>query len=54
MVLAAPAGAVRATASATIVEYASVTVQPSSGSVAVSVSTLPAAAPYAQVTVAFN
>jgi hypothetical protein len=51
--VAAPAGAVRANASASIVDCASVSAQPARGSLAVSVTTV-SAVPYAFVTVAFN
>ncbi|MDQ2926972.1 MAG: hypothetical protein ABI330_02160 [Caldimonas sp.] len=51
--LAAPADAVRAAASATIVAYVNVAALPSTLPVAVSISTV-RAVPYAYVTVAFN
>jgi hypothetical protein len=51
--LAAPAGAARATVSATIVPYVNVTAPPDALPLAVSISTV-SDAPYAFVTVAFN
>ncbi len=53
LALAAPAGAARATASATIVNYVHVADLPATLSVAVSISTV-RAVPFAYVTVAFN